>query len=273
MLDLGLKVAYRWDDINLIKSGQFPFPKSLTVFPSEVCNLSCPGCNSKKIHHKNGFMDFDLYKSIIDDFCLHGGQAVAFEGGGEPMLHPKIDLFIIYAVLRELRVGIITNGTVFKKEMLYADWVRVSVFNANKVDPRTKRNLKKLMARRKITKVGVKYLVSEVSPYPDEVLDSDYFQVKYLRNHPLSLVKNPDYVKPCGLTPVRAVVDFNGCFYPCPFFHAQENTTMGQGTLSKIWGSDNHKDAISKIKNCNQYDCPMLDIDFKKFEQADLDFI
>lgn len=274
MIDLDLKVAFRMKDIESIKAGKFPFPHSLTMYPSEHCNLNCLGCNSKGIHKHKGFMALDTFYKIIDDFHLHGGQAVAFEGGGEPMLHPDIDKMLTYCATMGLKIGIITNGTIFKKSMYLADWVRVSIPNSSYVPEIIVNHIKNLYTRRTITKVGVKLLRSKDNPNPKWGHKfQDYVQIKDLRNHKKSLKANPAYVKPCGLTPLRAVVDYDGTFYPCPYFYAQKKTAIAKGLISEFWGKDWHKEAIKNITNCKLYDCPMLDIDFKKLEQANLEFI
>ena len=64
MLGLTYKLAYRYEDIKVIKNGGYPFPKSLTIFPTEVCNLACLGCHSKQLHGQEKFMDYELFKEI-----------------------------------------------------------------------------------------------------------------------------------------------------------------------------------------------------------------
>lgn len=270
---LNLKLVSRIMDINKIEAGEFPIPRSLTVYPSETCNLNCVGCNSKVMHKKDAFMDVGLFYKIVDDFASLGGKAVAFEGGGEPMLHPDIGKLIYRCVERELKIGIITNGTIVKEEMFLADWVRVSIPNTNYLKSEITDNIDYMLARRKITRIGVKLLRSKPCPNPLWFSEVDYIQIKDLRNHEASLKENPKHVKPCGLTPLRAVVDYDGTFYPCPFFYAQEGTAIGKGLLSELWGTEAHKKAINNIKNCNLYDCPFIDIDWKEIEKADLDFI
>lgn len=271
---LDYKLAYRWDDIERIKQGEFPFPKTLTMFISETCNQNCPGCNSKSTHKKNAFMDFRVFKEIVNDFAWGGGKAISFEGGGEPMLHPLIDKFIYYLFPKSLKIGIITNGTIFKEEMLYCDWVRISVPNPNKILPQTQSTLNKLMNQTKITTIGVKFLRSKLCPYPEYFkVNVDYLQIKDLRNHPDSLVKNPKFSAPCKLTQLRAVVDYDGTFYPCPYFPIYKQKPIGQGIISEIWGKPQHIKALQKIKNCNLYDCPFLEVSIKKLEEMHLEFI
>ena len=120
--------------------------------------------------------------------------------------------------------------------MLLADWVRVSIPNSNSIPEIVEDNIKRLMKERTSTVIGIKLLRSKTSPVPTTSILSDYVQTKNLRNHANSLIENPVYVQPCGLTPLRAVVDYDGTFYPCPFFYAQEGTAIGKGVLSEIWG-------------------------------------
>jgi MoaA/NifB/PqqE/SkfB family radical SAM enzyme len=273
MISLNLKIAYRLDDIKKIRQGEFPFPRSLTIYPSEVCNLNCVGCNSKGIHKKDAFIDMGIFYRLIDDFYLSGGKAVALEGGGEPMLHPHLDKIINFLVSKELKIGIITNGTIIKDEMFLVDWIRISINNSMHIPEIVIDNLEKMLNRRKITRIGIKLLRSKFCPEPLCFLEADYIQIKDLRNHPDSLKENPKHIKPCGLTPLRAVVDYDGTFYPCPYFYAQKNTAIGKGLLSELWGSEVHRVAINNIKNCNLYDCPFLEIDWEEIKKADLEFI
>ena len=279
MRHLNLKLASRWEDIEAIRRGEFPIPKSITVFPSEVCNLKCVGCNSEKIHKKNGLMDLKVFKEAVEGF-----EAVAFEGGGEPMMHPQITDMIDYLISKRVKIGMITNGTIFKDILYRLDWIRISIpaptdklykkITGTNCLPQVKENIRRLMRCRCGTR-GIKFLSSKLcyNPLSYWGIPVDYMQVKALRSSKYSDVKNPKYVKPCGLTPLRAVVDYDGTFYPCPFFHAQKGTAISKGKLSKWWGSEKHKKAISNIKNCNQYDCPFAEIDWKPLNEAHLEFI
>ena len=43
-------------------------PNEIIIEPTNVCNLKCPVCpTTYGMDRKLGFMEFDLYKSIIDD--------------------------------------------------------------------------------------------------------------------------------------------------------------------------------------------------------------
>lgn len=73
------------------------------------CNSDCPFCCMYSGKEKNTFMDFDVFKSIVD------GKGDDFElqlEGGEPLLHPLMLLFMWYAYStgRCKKIIILTNG-------------------------------------------------------------------------------------------------------------------------------------------------------------------
>ena len=43
-------------------------PDAILIEPTNVCNLSCPVCPTTfGMHRVNGFLKFDLFKSVIDE--------------------------------------------------------------------------------------------------------------------------------------------------------------------------------------------------------------
>jgi radical SAM protein with 4Fe4S-binding SPASM domain len=77
------------------------FPLHLDIESTNVCNLKCPYCAAAKGNWGNknlGFMDFGLFKKIIDEASSEGCYCVKFSLRGEPMLHPKLLNMIKYTV-------------------------------------------------------------------------------------------------------------------------------------------------------------------------------
>ena len=82
-------------------------PFYLKIEPTNVCNLRCPECGSSTPRAK-GFMEFSLYKNIIDyfkNYCVLNG----LYGQGESFLHPRIFDMISYSESRSCPVSISTN--------------------------------------------------------------------------------------------------------------------------------------------------------------------
>jgi len=61
---------------------------SVAIEPTNGCNLDCVMCYSKG--RKEGIMDWQLYKKIIDEgVSMRRDLGVGLNFGGESLLHPK----------------------------------------------------------------------------------------------------------------------------------------------------------------------------------------
>lgn len=110
----------------LSKSLGIPFkPRLFLKFPNVIlcevtnhCNLSCPMCFQKNLKRKRGFMNFNLYRKIVDEVCLYPNVAFRPLGNGEPLLHPRLPEMIAYAKTRGIKqISITTNGCFLNKKM------------------------------------------------------------------------------------------------------------------------------------------------------------
>jgi len=52
---------------------------------------------AKYLSYPKGYMDYNLFKKIIDDGSTNGVKAIKLQSRGESMLHPKIIDSIAYA--------------------------------------------------------------------------------------------------------------------------------------------------------------------------------
>lgn len=100
---LGLERGYKLTTVN--------------VEITNACNIKCKMCPAAQgMAREKGFIDFDLYKKIIDenrqlDFIL------PFQWG-EPLLHKDLFKMINYARGRGIRTMITTNGTLLNEETI-----------------------------------------------------------------------------------------------------------------------------------------------------------
>jgi radical SAM protein with 4Fe4S-binding SPASM domain len=86
-------------------------PYRLWIEPTSKCNLACVMCPNRKFTKEDlGFMDFSLYKSIIDQAALFVHD-VNLHHRGEPTLHPDLAAMIRYADQKGMKVKLHTNGT------------------------------------------------------------------------------------------------------------------------------------------------------------------
>ena len=113
------------------------YPLLVDLELSTVCNLHCPMCytitEEYKKTIKSEFMDFDMYKKIIDEIA---GKvpAIRLSLRGEPTLHPHFTDCIKYAKDKGIgEVSTLTNASKMKAEffekMMLAglDWLVVSI--------------------------------------------------------------------------------------------------------------------------------------------------
>lgn len=91
-------------------------PLRLWVEPTSFCNLKCPMCTSKDIPEgKIGYMDWNLYKKIIDEAKGFVYDINLFMGG-ESLFHKRLPEMIAYAKANGIRTRLSTNATVLTKE-------------------------------------------------------------------------------------------------------------------------------------------------------------
>jgi len=86
-------------------------PESLSIEPTNLCNLKCPECPSGNngLTRPRLFLSEADYKSIIDQsskFLVY--LQLFFQG--EPFLHPRLFDFISYATSKNIYTGTSTNG-------------------------------------------------------------------------------------------------------------------------------------------------------------------
>jgi MoaA/NifB/PqqE/SkfB family radical SAM enzyme len=94
------------------------FPDRVYVESTNVCNLDCIMCPTG-MHidtRPKGFMDWELYTSIIDEIAPFA-HAVVLHSWGEPLLHPRIIEMIEYANERGLWTETSTNATKLTEEV------------------------------------------------------------------------------------------------------------------------------------------------------------
>lgn len=79
----------------------------------EDCNRSCVYCFAQERQNqsskKSEQMTFEEFREILD-FLDQSQIKECNLLGGEPSLHPELDRFIVYALMRDFRVGVFSNG-------------------------------------------------------------------------------------------------------------------------------------------------------------------
>ena len=86
---------------------------------SATCRcIMCPTGRKEQVR-KKGYMDFELFKSIVDEMAPWV-QATTLHIWGEPLMHPKMFDMIEYCRDKGLRSEISTNATLLNEERAQA---------------------------------------------------------------------------------------------------------------------------------------------------------
>ena len=103
---------YRYNWINSFDVKNKSKPLSVDIEIAAICDLACPHCHREFLVTPDKVINFDLYKSIIDQAVKLDVPSVKLIWRGEPLLHPKVKELIQYAKESGIiEVIINTNGT------------------------------------------------------------------------------------------------------------------------------------------------------------------
>lgn len=94
------------------------FPKKVQIEVTNACNSRCVMCPLKDMKRKVGYMDFELYKKIIDETSRYKLRRLILHIMGEPLLHPKIFEMVAYAKKKNPKqeIEFSTNASLLNKE-------------------------------------------------------------------------------------------------------------------------------------------------------------
>lgn len=93
------------------------FPLFLDLEITNSCNLDCLMCGRQIMKRKIGFMEFTLFKKIIDEASREKCKGIRFIRYGEPFLHKDVFRMILYVKEKNMPVHLTTNGT-FSEDVL-----------------------------------------------------------------------------------------------------------------------------------------------------------
>lgn len=115
------------------------FPEVVHIENTNACNAKCIMCPRDKLTRKIGFMDFSLFKKIIDECSFRRRQLseVHLHGFGECLLEKDFSRKVSYVKEKGLRAAyIVTNGSLLNEETARSlvvsglDKIKVSFYGA-----------------------------------------------------------------------------------------------------------------------------------------------
>lgn len=122
------KLVRHTDAVDALRRGSAR-PVTLHVALTGACNLRCPKCCYRDRDH-GAELPLAQYEAALDAFCRVGLKSVELTGGGEPLLHTRVNDVLAMTLRRGLSVGLCTNGTALDRAspdlLTCLSWVRVS---------------------------------------------------------------------------------------------------------------------------------------------------
>ena len=234
---------------------------SLIIEPTNTCNLRCTFCFvTDGMTRDGGFMDFNLFKKIIDDctdlehLCMHNW--------GEPLLHKDIFRMIEYAKNKGVNYVVMnTNGTLLTDKMINRivnsklDIIRFSIDGSAETFKRVRgvelenieKNIKKLKIikekKKPELKMGVVFTVEEDTEGDAEEYINHWEKiVDHVRLQPKLITSPRTEVcpEPFGKDYGKLVVLWDGRVIPCCVDY-NANLMIGNiqnDTIPTLWKSE-----------------------------------
>ncbi len=148
------------------RAGPLMAPVHISIEPTNACNARCPVCETGKneMQRAKGFLDFDLYKSFIDDVAATT-NTLMYYFMGEPFLRAEAYEQIRYARSKGIYVDSCTNGDfVDPVGIIYSDINRLS-FQIGGLDDKTHRRYRVRSSLPRVMK-NIEALVEERKKHP-----------------------------------------------------------------------------------------------------------
>jgi radical SAM protein with 4Fe4S-binding SPASM domain len=95
------------------------FPKRIEIELVSDCNLRCVYCPRHYVNDLKGYMDFELYKKIIDEI-REFNPILVLHRRGESLLHPKFNEMLNYLNNDFKEIQIATNATYLNEDKFKA---------------------------------------------------------------------------------------------------------------------------------------------------------
>lgn len=91
------------------------YPHIIEIELTNDCNLQCKHCHRNVMMRPIGYMEYDVFKKIIDEITSYPIAFLRIVGLGESSLHPNFSQMLQYASSKGLKIEIATNGSLFER--------------------------------------------------------------------------------------------------------------------------------------------------------------
>lgn len=266
-------------------------PLRLWIEPTNHCNLKCIMCPNKDFKkHQKGYMDFGLYKKIIDEISEFAFD-VNLNHRGESLLHKDFCRMVAYAKEKNLITKLHTNATLLTQELsksLIESGLDMISFSFDAFDKesyekirvnakyeQTIKNIRSFLKEKKgkkpytqieliklngiVHKFDLKKIKNTLNLHPDK------YVIKEMHNwggNISSKFKSKDFVR-CTFPWYSLTIFWDGTVVPCPqdWFGDYALGNANENTITEIWDGKkiiglrnemNNKELKKPCKNCDR---------------------
>ena len=93
-------------------------PDIVQIESTNLCNAKCVFCPRDEMHRRQGVMDFELYRKVVDEAAALGITHVREHNYGEPFLDKQLVEKVRYAKAKGIKeVGMISNGSLITEDI------------------------------------------------------------------------------------------------------------------------------------------------------------
>jgi len=124
-ISIPVKILHDLDLLKQITQHKHIVPRHLQLSITNKCNLKCKFCSCSDAD-KQLELDAKRIFTILQKAKQAGCLSVTITGGGEPLLHPKVNEIIRECKRLDILVGLVTNGTMLDKLKENIGWCRIS---------------------------------------------------------------------------------------------------------------------------------------------------
>ncbi len=250
------------------------FPSRVIVELTNRCNILCRMCPRRYSRMEKGFLNYDLFKKIIDEMSAHPKVGLIPFFRGESLLHPQFITMMTYAKSKGIQpIQLATNGILLTRDIADAvltlgiDFISFSLDTINK-DVYSKvrvgseytmvlKNIEYLRKEKKLRRLKLPEIqVSMVETSQTRELKHDFIsywvnkvdRVRIYREHSSGGVfgriggkglRRSEKRRPCGKLISEMAVYYNGEVALCNHDWNRKKLigSVGRSSMADIWNS------------------------------------
>ena len=185
---LPLKIILDQELVESIQKDKKILPRHIQLNPENKSTQDCSWCSCSD-RNKSLEMPYETVIDTMKKFRGLGAKAVTITGGGDPLIHPRINDIISGIYGLGIDIGLVTNSDLISKlkerDLEKITWMRISSGDGKKTNTDFWENLIKVIERGKSTDFSFSYVVADQTPNYDLIRNivgcANYYNFTHVR--------------------------------------------------------------------------------------------